>query len=127
MKLLLIEDDIDSAEAMAALLRTEGIEVEWAASAGQALALFEADRTRRIDVLMLDLMLPDMDGRALVSRLAAIAPLPAIIVHSAATRETAQEAGRAVGAFAVLRKPTDWRRMREILGQCAGARATHGH
>jgi DNA-binding response OmpR family regulator len=127
MKLLLIEDDADSAEAMALLLRTEGIEVDWAATAGEALAMFEADPARSVDVLMLDLMLPDMDARTLVSRLAAIAPLPAIIVHSAVTHEAAQEAGRAVGALAVLRKPTDWGKMREVLGQCTGARATPGH
>jgi DNA-binding response OmpR family regulator len=115
MRLLLIEDDADSAEAIRLLLRLEGIDVEWAASAREALAFFENDPAHHLSALMLDIMLPDSDGVTLVSRMARITTLPPIVIHTASTEAAARVAGKQVGAVAVLRKPTDWVKLREVL------------
>jgi len=115
LQLLLIEDDPDSAEAIRLLLGTEGITTEWAGSAEEALAHFQADPPRRFDVILLDLRLPDLDGETLIARMAELAPLPAIIVHSAAPQAETQAAARRMGALAVLRKPTDWGKLRHLL------------
>jgi DNA-binding response OmpR family regulator len=113
--LLLVEDDADSAEAISLLLRMQGMDVKWAASGAEALVFFRAQPRPPIDVILLDLMLPDMDGAVLVDRIAEVAPVPPIVIHSAAPLDAAQAAGKRVGAVSVLRKPTDWRRMKEVL------------
>ena len=115
LRLLLVEDDPDSGDAMSALLRREGVQVDWAASGQAAIQSYREDQGHPFDVIMLDLMLPDMDGATLIARLAAIAPLPPIVIHTAAAAATARDAGLSVRAAAILRKPTDWGRMREIL------------
>jgi len=118
--LLLIEDDADSAEAIRLLLATRSIDVEWAACATDALRIFERDPGRRFDVILLDLMLPDMPGVTLISKLAERMVLPPIVIHSAAPLSVALAAGREVGATAVLRKPTDWQKRKDVLERVGG-------
>ena len=118
LHLVLVEDDEDSAEAMSALFRAQGIDVACANSGEEALDLFRNDPRRPVDVILLDLMLPDMSGAALVAALRTIITLPRVVIHSAVTLAEAQHAAHEVGAFAVLRKPTDWSEVRGVLDRC---------
>src|SRR6185436_857089 len=118
LHLLLIEDDADSGDAMSLLLRRQGIHVDWASSGREALELFKRDPRRPVDVILLDLMLPDMDGASLVKKLSALILLPPIVVHSAASEADVRKSGQELHAIAVLRKPTDWVKLREILERC---------
>ena len=113
--LLLIEDDPDSADAMGLLLRTRGVEVDWVASGQDAVEFFRSDRARTVDMILLDLMLPDTDGASLVARLSQIAPLPPIVIHSASSEARLEKAGVQVHAIAVLRKPTDLEKLLTLL------------
>lgn len=115
LRLLLVEDDVDSGDAMSTLLRHEGVHVDRAATGEDAIARYALEPHHRFDLILLDLMLPDMDGATLIHRLASIAPLPPVVIHTAASESKARDAGAAVGAAAILRKPTDWGKMREIL------------
>jgi DNA-binding response OmpR family regulator len=115
LHLLLIEDDADSGDAMSILLRNHGVHVDWVQSGAEALDLYTRDPGRRADVILLDLMLPDMDGSTLIERLREITSVPPVIVHSASSQANIREAGREVGAVAVLRKPTDWTKLLAIL------------
>lgn len=128
LRLLLIEDDADSAEAMTMLLRVQHVDVDWVSSGWEALDLFRREPDYAVDVIMLDLMLPDVGGKALIERMRELTSLPRIIVHSAASLAATVQAGAQLHAMAVLRKPTDWMEMRKILEQCRvevtqGARA----
>ncbi len=113
--LLLIEDDSDSGEAMRILLRNHAVHVDWVQSGAEALDLYTRNPDRRTDVILLDLMLSDMDGSTLIERLGEITSVPPIIVHSASSQANIRDAGREVGAVAVLRKPTDWTKLLAIL------------
>jgi DNA-binding response OmpR family regulator len=113
--MLLIEDDADSGDAMRILLRKHGVHVDWVQSGAEALELYTRDPGRRTDVILLDLMLPDMDGSTLIERLGEITSVPPVIVHSASSQANIREAGRGVRAAAVLRKPTDWAKLLAIL------------
>jgi len=66
MKLLLVEDDTRSAEALARSLRQHGFIVEVARDGLQGLAAAHASA---FDCLILDVMLPGMDGFSLASEL----------------------------------------------------------
>jgi CheY-like chemotaxis protein len=59
---LLVEDDRDIRELLADLLRDEGYVVVEAANGAVALEALRADPSPRIDVILLDLMMPVMDG-----------------------------------------------------------------
>jgi CheY-like chemotaxis protein len=59
---LLVEDDKDIRELLADLLRDEGYVVVEAANGAVALDALRAYQHPRIDVILLDLMMPVMDG-----------------------------------------------------------------
>ncbi|GHH11707.1 response regulator transcription factor [Streptomyces lanatus] len=65
-RLLLVEDEPTLRELLSASLRLAGFEVIAAESGGQAL---EAVRDRRPDLIVLDVMLPDLDGFEVARRL----------------------------------------------------------
>jgi DNA-binding response OmpR family regulator len=116
--ILLAEDDADSAEALCLLLRAHAFHVEWVSSAAEAIARFERDPACHPDTILLDLMLPDMDGVSLVTRLRASGFDPRIIIHSAASKQAIDRAARELGTTTVLRKPVGWERIREALEEC---------
>ena len=63
---LLIEDNDDAREAVAALLELEGCVVETAA---EGVSGIEIVRTKRPDVALIDIGLPDIDGYEVARRL----------------------------------------------------------
>jgi CheY-like chemotaxis protein len=107
---LLIEDNDHAAELMRVQLEPEGFEIVRAASARQAL---EALGTRLPAVIILDLLLPDMDGWDLLALLklpgATSARIPVVIVSIVADARK----GFSLGASAVLQKPVS---RDELLG-----------
>ncbi|HSZ52800.1 MAG TPA: response regulator transcription factor [Caulobacteraceae bacterium] len=66
MRLLIVEDDIEAARAMAAGLAEHGSQCETAADGEAGLA---AARAERFDVLVVDRMMPRMDGVTMVETL----------------------------------------------------------
>lgn len=68
MKLLVVEDDAETADYLASGLRQEGHSVDVAGHAEDALAL---SASYLYDIVILDRMLPGMDGLTLVKRLRA--------------------------------------------------------
>src|SRR5438046_7565119 len=65
-RVLLVEDDADQRERMRAWLTGEHWAVQEAANGREALARVQADKP---DVILLDLMMPEMDGFAVVAAL----------------------------------------------------------
>jgi DNA-binding response OmpR family regulator len=59
VKVLIAEDEPAVAENLEALLRAKGYETKWVADGAQAVAAAKRDRP---DVMLLDIMLPKMDG-----------------------------------------------------------------
>ena len=66
IKILLVEDNGDIAENICLYLENVGHTVDYAATGAQALALAEG---QRYDALIVDIMLPGMDGLTLCKRL----------------------------------------------------------
>ena len=74
LRVLLVEDDSSIAEPLAEGLEHEGFAVQWVASGADAL---NAEVT---DVVLLDLGLPDLDGREVCRRLRERSRVPIIVV-----------------------------------------------
>ncbi len=106
----IVEDDVDTREMLGRFLELEGYHVESAANG--KLALERLDAGTPACVILLDLMMPVMDGwqfRREQARHAALADIPVIIV-SAAGRDRIQQ----IDADAYLLKPID---LDELLAQ----------
>src|SRR3979490_730593 len=65
-KVLLIEDDSETAEEITAELADRGFEVEWAADGIEGL---DKARSSRPDAMIVDRLLPGMDGLAVIEAL----------------------------------------------------------
>ena len=106
-RLLLIDDDVSiRLVAQAALEQGGGWQVSTAASGPEGLAMAEVEQP---EAILLDLMMPGMDGRATLSRLqdnASTRDIPVVLLT--ATLQTSEEPPWAVLPVAgVLAKPFD--------------------
>ena len=118
LHVLVVEDDPEINELVGAYARLAGFGYR-AALNGDA-ALTEV-RRRRPDVIVLDLMLPDLDGFEICRRIKANAEtrdVPVIIL-TALDNEQARAKGREVGADEYLTKPFDPDRLMRSLNQFA--------
>jgi two-component system response regulator HydG len=99
---LLIDDERGVCELLEAGLRKRGFDVRWTTSASEGLALVaEHD----FDVVVSDLVMPELGGLELCERLAQNRPdLPVVVVTAFGSFETAVAAIRA-GAYDFITKP----------------------
>ena len=100
--LLLVEDDADAAEALAILLELKGYRISRAGNGMEALAQLQTDRS--IALIILDLMMPVMDGITFLRHLAADASLAKVPVIVASATTPPQP----IKVETVMRKPIDF-------------------
>jgi DNA-binding response OmpR family regulator len=110
---LIVEDDEDLREMMAQLLTLEGFETATAANGREALEYLHEHEAGRPDIILLDLMMPVMDGWEFRRRQQAdptLAPVPVIIL-------SALDYARAsnLEATAFLKKPLDFDRLVSLV------------
>jgi DNA-binding response OmpR family regulator len=101
-RVLLVEDDTDIAELVALHLRDEGFSVVHATDGAAGLELLEQHPW---DALVLDLMLPGIDGLEICRRARSLARYTPIIITSARGSETHRVLGLEIGADDYLAKP----------------------
>lgn len=120
--ILIVEDDPSVLEALAYTLEQEGFEVHIAADGIAALRGFER---RAPDLVILDLMLPGLDGWQLFNAFRRQADVP-VIMLTARAEETDRVAGLEMGADDYITKPFSMRevvaRVRMVLRRAAGRR-----
>src|SRR5438105_7676914 len=92
--ILLVEDEDAVARTVADVLETSGYKVRRASDGAQAELAMQEETP---DLVVLDLILPDVDGLVLCSNLKAIADVP-IIICSATTRKRDTVLGLKLGA-----------------------------
>jgi DNA-binding response OmpR family regulator len=109
-RVLVVEDEPTIAESVAARLRAEGFEVQIAADGHRALDAAAEDQP---DLVVLDLMLPGLDGLEVCRRLQATRPVP-VLMLTARDDETDVLVGLGVGADDYLTKPFS---MRELVAR----------
>ena len=83
---MLVEDDDDERDALAALLEEADYQVLQAPNGAEALRMLEA-RSDRCDIILLDLMMPVMNGwdfRRHQKRKAALADIPVVLMSAGA-------------------------------------------
>jgi two-component system, OmpR family, response regulator RegX3 len=125
--ILLIEDEAAISEPLAAALGREGFEALVAGTAAAGLELFES---RSPDLVLLDVMLPDGDGRDLLRRIRETSRTP-VVMLTARGEEMDRVLGLELGADDYVTKPFSAAelaaRIRAVLrraGGSAGSEAT---
>jgi DNA-binding response OmpR family regulator len=102
--ILIVEDDPEAAHILELSLKREGFKISIAMDGTQGLSAIESSRP---DVVLLDLMMPDIDGFEVMQRTRAnpaTADMP-IIVVSARTQEADKLMAKQLGANGYLTKP----------------------
>jgi DNA-binding response OmpR family regulator len=100
-KILLVDDDMTLVETLALNLRNVGYRVATAASGGAALEQAQAEQP---DLVILDLMLPELDGLSVCRNLRQSSDVP-ILMLTARTGELDKIVGLESGADDYLTKP----------------------
>ena len=112
MRVLIIEDDRQQAANLAALLETMGHGAIYRTDPVEGLAAFAAEN---IDLTILDLRMPGIDGLTILKRALDLRPEARIVMLTAyGTIETAVEAMKR-GAFDFLVKPVEKDRLGQVL------------
>jgi len=118
IKLLLVDDEKAFLDTITKRLEKRGLDVSAVYSGKEALA--EIEKNKALEVIVLDVKMPEMDGIQTLVELKRKAPLMEVIMLTGhATVETAIE-GMKLGAFDYLMKPCD---IEILIGKVKGAAA----
>ena len=118
--ILIVEDEARLAQILEDYLRREGFQTERAATGTRALELWRAARPA---LMLLDLMLPELDGLEVARRVRAESELP-IIMLTARDEEVDRLVGLGIGADDYVVKPYSPRevvaRVKAVLRRAGG-------
>ena len=103
-RILVVDDDRLTRWSLATQLSRLGYEVETVASAREALAALQA---RPPALALVDVMLPDLDGFALLAKILAAHKAVPVLLMSAYTLANNAVRARQAGAIGFLEKPCD--------------------
>jgi DNA-binding NtrC family response regulator len=118
---LLVDDEPLIVHNLKVFLEDEGMEVESAGSAEEAIA--RVQQGVACDVCIMDMRLPGMDGNVAIQCLHALRPAVRFIIHTGSTGYTLPEELRALGIkeIQLFRKPVaDMRTLAEMVRTLAG-------
>jgi two-component system phosphate regulon response regulator PhoB len=118
-RILLVEDDELIRDMIAFNLQEEGYEVIQAQNGREALHFFEEDNSgnfaEKIDLIILDLMLPEINGLDICRLLRYKGNTIPILILSARAAETDRVLGLEIGADDYVTKPFS---MKELVARC---------
>jgi PAS domain S-box-containing protein len=118
-RILIVDDEVELMTALCETLAEQGYEVVGKSSPGEALAFLQAED---VDLLLCDLMMPEMDGIALLRAALDVDPcLVGIIMTGQGTIQTAVDAMK-VGAFDYVLKPFRLHVLLPVLARALGIR-----
>ncbi len=114
-KALLVDDDVRNLFALASLLEDRGMEVLFGETGKEALAALERDQD--VDIVLMDIMMPGMDGNETI---AAIRQTPSlhempIIAVTAKAMEGDRERSLSAGASDYITKPVEPERLLSLI------------
>lgn len=122
-RVMIVEDDPDLLVVLRVNLQAAGFEVALAGDGRTALSRIEAESP---DVVLLDMMLPGIDGWEVLSELHRLRHPSAVIVCSAKCNIEDMERADELGAVAYLMKSFDIDRVVEAASEAVGSRRELG-
>ncbi|MHB8836058.1 MAG: response regulator transcription factor [Candidatus Methylomirabilia bacterium] len=123
-RILIVDDEPNIVLALELLMKREGYEIR---TVGDGERAVEAAETFRPDLILLDVMMPRMDGYEVCQRIRADDSLKSmlIVMLTAKGRDVEREKGLALGADLYITKPFSTRdvvrKVKELLASTSGA------
>ena len=121
MRVLLVEDDAATAAGIALMLKKEGFVCDKTDLGEDGL---EIGKLYDYDIIILDLMLPDIDGYEVLRRLRAARVHTPILILSGLAELDHKLKGLGFGADDFLTKPFDRRELLARIPSCAARKGT---
>ncbi len=122
MRVLLVEDDTSTAKSIELMLKAEGFVIDATDLGEDGL---EIGKLYDYDIIILDLMLPDIDGYEVLRRLRAARVATPVLILSGLSETDQKIKGLSTGADDYLTKPFD---KRELIARIhAVVRRSKGH
>jgi CheY-like chemotaxis protein len=119
-RILIVEDDVRNVFALSSVLEPKGVKVAIARNGKEALAVLErtqADPDAKIDLVLMDLMMPEMDGLTCMREIRKRPDwkkLPIIALTAKAMKDD-QEQSVAAGANDYIAKPLDVEKLLSLV------------
>jgi CheY-like chemotaxis protein len=115
-RIMVVDDDAAITATFTSILSGEGYDVASATEGVEAIALAGREA---FDVILLDLVMPGLDGLEVLRRLRQVAPQARVIVLSAYIEPDREAEAFRLGAESVLSKPPDLTKLLRYLGELA--------
>lgn len=122
---LIVDDEVAFVETLVKRLAKRELEVVAAHSGQEALDMLESSGPAKIDVVILDVKMPGMDGIETLARIKELHPLVEVVMLTGhATVESAID-GMKKGAFDYLMKPCDVDVLLDKINQATAKKREH--
>ncbi len=117
-RVLIVDDEVDTGELIAHTLKTAGFEVISVDSGAKALRMM---RDLHFDLVLLDIMMPDLDGFEVMRRINAMkGDTPPVVFFTAKGRDADRQVGADLGAVAYMVKPATRGDLLDTIRQALG-------
>ncbi|MBA2485755.1 MAG: response regulator, partial [Nitrospira sp.] len=117
--ILIVDDDPDITLVLHDLLEHAGYRVQVAGTGAEALTKFKEEA---FAVVLLDLMLPDMDGLSVLTLLKELDPVLPVIMLTAFVEVAKKYGSLTEGAFGYLTKPYDAEELKALIRRAVGVK-----
>lgn len=114
--ILIVDDEVDTCRNLADIFSDMGFRVDMAHEGRTAI---EKVRTARYDLVILDLMMPGMDGLAVYQEIKQIRPETVAVLATAYSNHPRAEQSISVGVWQLVPKPVDVARLLSIVDEAA--------
>ncbi len=118
-RVLVVDDDATIRELLCTVLRDRGLSVDEAGDGKEALDRIDS---RPYGVIVIDLLMPLLDGFTVIEALKALTPRPVVLVVTAAERSAIDGLDPAI-VHGIIRKPFDHEEVANVVAACAEIRA----
>lgn len=113
-KVLVVDDEKVLLETVQAMLEDLGYETFVAENGKQALEIYQAKKDE-IHVVLLDMTMPEMDGKACATELLKLSPDLKIIIASGYAQEDIHQQFKGIKLAGIIQKPYDFQRLQEVM------------
>ena len=104
MKVMLVDDEVGFRETVSKRLKKRKVDLVAVGSGEEAL---EHLRVERVDIVVLDMKMPGMDGIQTLRAIKTVDPLIEVVILTGHASLEAAKDGMSLGAFDYLMKPVD--------------------
>lgn len=116
-KIMLVDDEKEFVHTLSERLRTRDLESSIAYDGEQALEMLAKDQP---DVMVLDLMMPGINGIEVLRRIKQEHPRVEVIILTGHGSDREKQIAEELGAFAYLRKPVDIDQLARVMREAYG-------